>query len=151
MTETSTLTSVQRSRILGGLREKLQDVYRVTRARKQIEVDYKTATGEAIPDLETVAGVNDQTVRFTDSDGVEQAAKLVQNSPGNYWDLALLVEWLKQNNKWNAVKATVLDDKKLAAEIAVGNIDFEQIKHLYLQKDAPSAYIKFVNATADSL
>lgn len=147
----TTLNAVQRARILGPLREKLQDVYRITRARKQSEADYKVASAEAVPDLEALCGVNGGTVRFTDSDGVEQAAKLVQAQGGTYWDSAPLIEWLKENKKWNSVKSTVLDERKLQSEIEAGNIDFADVKPFYLQKPPNAAYVKFVNADADSL
>jgi hypothetical protein len=146
-----TITAVQRARILNPLREKLQDLYRITRSKKQAEADYKDAAGVAIPDLAELVGVNGGTVRFTDSDGVTQAAKLVQADAGEYWDQALLIEWLKQNSKWNSVKTTVLDPERLKSEINSGNIDFDQVRQFLHKKDPNSPYVKFVNATADSL
>jgi hypothetical protein len=140
---------VKRSSFLE-LREKLNLLYRVRESMKQFKTDERKFQSDILAFMSILAP-DGSPVSF-DVDGVGYAAKLMTNKGADTWDVANLVEWLKQNpTLWRKVSTTVLDPAKLDAEISAGNVKREDVAPFVIPGNESASYIKFVNVTPDSL
>lgn len=141
---------LKRKRAIEDARERLASFKRISVAATQTESERKEFSAEILPDLIDLLGVNGATIRF-EFDGKELAAKVSQGDPGQKWDVAPLMEYLKENKLWNGVKTEILDPDKLHARIQLGDIKKADVEKFMLPIDPAKPSVKWVSPTPDSL
>jgi hypothetical protein len=142
---------INRDRILDKLKSLLPAVKESSAGVALAKKNYEELSAEALDDMLKVVTANGGSIRF-EYDGTEMAAKVVQGQKSGVWQLAQLIEHLKETKRWNSVSARILDPKLLEAAIARGEIDGELLKKkFWVEGDMNSPYVKFVSADSDSL
>jgi hypothetical protein len=141
---------VKKKRALDDAREQVQSLKGLSVDAKSAEDNRKLYSSAIIPGLIELLGVNGQSIRF-EFDGKELAAKVSQGDPGQKWDTAPLIEWLKERKLWNKASSQVLDGDKLHALLALGDIKKADVEQFMLPIEAAKPSVKWVNPDAESL
>lgn len=118
-------------------------------AMENAKVDAETISKELLPLLETL-DPGKLGVVF-EHDGAKSAGYRQQNKPSDVVDTAALIAYLKRTGKWAACSTTVLDMKKVEAEIAANNIRPRDMAKFVSEGKPATPYIKFMNPKRDSL
>lgn len=141
---------VKQKRALDDAREHVQTLKRLSVEAKSADDSRKEYSAAVIPDLIDLLGVNGRTIRF-EFDGKELAAKVSQGDSGQKWDVAPLIEYLKEKNLWKKVSVQQLVPDKLHALIALGDIKTEDVKEFMLPIEPAKPSVKWVSADVESL
>lgn len=141
---------VQQKRALEKAREAVATLKALSVDAKVAEDGRKEFSNAILPDLIDLLGVNGRTIRF-EFDGKELGAKVSQGDPGQKWDTAPLIEWLKERKLWNKASVQTLDGDKLHALIQLGDIKLEDVKQFMLPIEPAKPAVKWVNPDVESL
>jgi hypothetical protein len=137
-------------RALDDAREHLAMLKRLSVQAKDAEDVRKEYSAELVPELSELIGVNGKTIRFQ-LDGKELGAKVSQGDAGQKWDVAPLIEYLKEKNLWKKASTQELDPDKLHALLALGDIDVKDVEKFMVRIEPSTPSVKWVNPSADSL
>jgi hypothetical protein len=146
----SVTEEVKQKRALDEARECVTTLKRLSVDAKVAEDGRKEYSADVLPQLIELLGVNGKSIRF-EFNGKELAAKVSQGDPGEKWDVAPLIEWLKENKLWKKSSAEQLDPDKLHALIMLGDIKKADVERFMLPIDPAKPSVKWVNADVESL
>lgn len=142
---------IQRNHFLDRVRAMLPVVKEASSTVSKSKTEYEEASAATLKDMLQIVEPNGERIRF-EYDGQELSAGVVQGKKSGNWDLARLVEHLKERGLWNKVSARMLDQNLLDSLIARGEIDGETLKkEFWVEGGLNSPYIKFGNADSESL
>jgi len=141
---------VRQKRAIEDAREHVTTLKKLSVEAKVAEDGRKEYSAVILPELSELLGVNGRSIRF-EFEGKEMAAKVSQGDPGQKWDVANLIEYLKESKLWNKASTQQLDPDKLHALIALGDIKTEDVKEFMLPIEPAKPSVKWVNADVESL
>lgn len=141
---------VKQKRAIEDAREHAATLKKLSVEATNAEKDRKEYSAAILPELSDLLGVNGRSIRF-EFEGKELAAKVSQGDPGQKWDVAPLIEYLKENKLWKKASTEQLDPDKLHALIALGDIKTEDVKEFMLPIEPAKPSVKWVNADVESL
>lgn len=141
---------VKNKRALDDAREHVQTLKRLSVEAKAADDGRKEYSAAILPELAELLGVNGRSIRF-EFDGKEIAAKVSQGDPGQKWDVAPLIEYLKENRLWKKVSTEQLDPDRLHALILLGDIKKADVEEFMLPIEPAKSSVKWVSADVESL
>lgn len=147
MAKMRNLTSVTS---LASLRDALRDL-KTQRVEKDRLGKLLTKSQPEILAALTAADPENVGVSVELANGSTVAAYRVNPEAGETWNMEKLVPYLRKVGALRSVQTTYIDPAKVEAEIKVGNLSSEDLEKFRVKGKPAASYIRFGDATADSI